>query len=217
MPKGELLDAAPRSLRRDAVANRGKIIAAARAAVDAHGLDVSMEAIAQMAGVGIGTLYRNFSTKQDLLDVIVAEAALAVRDAAIVARDIVAPSGAVAAFILGIGEVHADHPRSLKELWRRADPAILDEVQALGRSVLDRARSAGAVRDDLVYEDILVAIWSIRGVIETTYDVAPSTWRRHGELLVQAMAPGGPPLTNVPLTTTGATAVRSRGARRNDR
>lgn len=217
MPKGDLLTEAPRTLRRDALANRRKIIDAARAAVDAHGLDVSMDAIAQMAGVGIGTLYRNFSTKQELLDVIVADAALAVRDAALAARDLVAPPDAVAAFVLGIGAVHAAHPRSLKELWRHADPVILDEVQVIGRSVLDRAHRAGAVRDDLVYEDILVAVWSIRGVIETTHGVAPNAWRRHGELLVQAMAPRNAPLTNAPMSSAEAAEVRSRGSRADDR
>lgn len=53
--------------RRDAQLNRAHILAVARNAFDSEGVDVSMDAIAKLAGVGPGTLYRNFANKDALL------------------------------------------------------------------------------------------------------------------------------------------------------
>ena len=58
-------------LRRDARENRDRILAAARAAFAAEGVDVPVEAIADRAGVGMGTLYRRFPTKHDLVQAVI--------------------------------------------------------------------------------------------------------------------------------------------------
>src|SRR5438034_9635182 len=81
----------PRPLRRDAQRNRDLSLAAARDAFAAEGLGVPVEDIARRAGVGMGTLYRRFASKEDLIDAVLvdaferyaesAEAALAAEDA----------------------------------------------------------------------------------------------------------------------------------------
>ncbi|GEA84516.1 TetR family transcriptional regulator [Cellulomonas gelida] len=58
---------AARPLRADAARNRQKILDAATAAFDAQGTDASLEDIARTAGVGVGTLYRHFPTRLDLI------------------------------------------------------------------------------------------------------------------------------------------------------
>ncbi|CAL9357928.1 hypothetical protein SUDANB58_00596 [Streptomyces sp. enrichment culture] len=65
-------DPAGRPVRRDARRNRDKLIAAAQAAFAAAKSPVSLEAIARRAGVGIGTLYRHFPTREDLVDAVYA-------------------------------------------------------------------------------------------------------------------------------------------------
>jgi len=64
---------APRQQRSDAVRNRARILRAAREQIVEHGPTVSMSAIAAAAGVAVGTLYRNFPAKTDLVNAIVEE------------------------------------------------------------------------------------------------------------------------------------------------
>jgi AcrR family transcriptional regulator len=59
-----------RQLRADAAQNRERLIAAARDAFAAEGESVSLEQIARMAGVGIGTLYRNFRTREAIVEAV---------------------------------------------------------------------------------------------------------------------------------------------------
>ncbi|SYZ33579.1 TetR/AcrR family transcriptional regulator [Propionibacterium australiense] len=59
------------SPRRDALRNRELLVNAARQAFASDGLDASMDAIAKAAGVGVGTLYRHFPTKEDLVAAVI--------------------------------------------------------------------------------------------------------------------------------------------------
>jgi AcrR family transcriptional regulator len=64
----ESTDTTRRPLRKDAVANRERLLAAAVTALLRHGSGVTLSQIAQEAGVGIGTLYRRYRTREDLLE-----------------------------------------------------------------------------------------------------------------------------------------------------
>ena len=57
-------------IRSDAQANRARVVEAARAVFTEHGLDADMRAIAERASVGVGTIYRNFAAKDDLVHAI---------------------------------------------------------------------------------------------------------------------------------------------------
>src|SRR5689334_25016596 len=71
MASGEPLPAhAPRPLRRDAERNRQRILDAAREVFAARGLEVTLDDIAQHAGVGVGTVYRRFPDKEQLIEAI---------------------------------------------------------------------------------------------------------------------------------------------------
>ena len=71
-----------RTLRRDAQRNRDAILAAARQVFCDHGLEAPLEEIARRAGVGIGTLYRRFPSRVQLLDAVLADTVQAHLDAA---------------------------------------------------------------------------------------------------------------------------------------
>ena len=69
-PVAEGIEPAPRRQRADARRNRDAVLAAAHAAFAEHGPEASLDDVARRAGVGIGTVYRNFPTRQALLEAV---------------------------------------------------------------------------------------------------------------------------------------------------
>ncbi len=63
-----------KTLRRDAQRNRDRIVASARILFARDGVEASVEEITRQAGVGMGTLYRHFSTKEELVDAVLEDA-----------------------------------------------------------------------------------------------------------------------------------------------
>lgn len=63
------------NLRADAEANRTRLVEAARTAIRSHGLDVDVRMITSIADVGLGTFYRNFANKEELLNILIEEIA----------------------------------------------------------------------------------------------------------------------------------------------
>jgi AcrR family transcriptional regulator len=195
-----------RPLRRDAQANRERIVAAARAAFAAQGIEVSVEEIARRAGVGMGTLYRHFGTKEDLVDAVLedafeefvraAEQALAEEDAWVGFRG----------FLERISSLHGQN-RGLKDMIAtqthgrtRAD-AMRARIRPLLRHLIERAQEQGSLRADFTPEDMPLLFWTSSRVIEATGAVAPELWRRHlGILLDGLRAEAATPLPHPPLT-----------------
>jgi AcrR family transcriptional regulator len=188
------------TLRRDAARNRSKILNAARAAFDEYGVDVGVEVIAQRAGVGVGTLYRRFPTKELLIEAVVAEVLDSVLSAAESALEHESPADGFSEFLRAVGWLQFEHAGCLTRLWNNSTSDVRDQIEAAIRALLVRAQQAGAVRTDLVYEDVVVLFWSLRGVIEATSAVSPEAWLRHLELLMTSLAPDGRILQHPPLT-----------------
>ena len=159
-----------------------------------------MEVIAQRAGVGVGTLYRRFPTKELLIQAVVSEVLDAVLAAASTALEHESAADGFAEYLRAVGWLQFEHAGCLTRLWNESPGDVRDQIEVAGRSLLQRAQLAGAVRTDLVYEDVIVLFWSLRGVIEATATVSPEAWLRHLDLLVTSLAPGGEPLRHPPLT-----------------
>lgn len=202
---------AARPLRRDAAENREKLLQAAVAVFTEHGLDGSVEEVAHAAGVGMGTLYRRFPTKQALVDEIVGGVRrdlLALAQAAAGAED----GTGLEQLLRDAGQLQAAHSGCLQQLWNSSDAeqATMRRFRTLLRELLVAAQRAGRVRPEATGTDIAMILWSVRGVIETTRDVAPTAWRRHLELLVAGLRPNdnGPFATE--LTERPLSEVQSR-------
>lgn len=202
-------------LRRDAARNRTKILAAARAAFNEEGVDVGVEVIAQRAGVGVGTLYRRFPTKELLIEAVVDELLGSVLSAAEAALEHQSPADGFAEFLRAVGWLQFEHAGCLTRLWRDSPNDKRELIEEASRQLLDRAQQAGAVRTDVVYEDVIMLFWSQRGVIEATALVSPDAWLRHLDLLLSALAPGQRPLEHAPLTAVQAREAKAAVAMRN--
>jgi AcrR family transcriptional regulator len=187
-------------LRRDAARNRDKILAAARAAFDEEGVDVGVEIIAQRAGVGIGTLYRRFPTKEVLIQAVVDEVLAGILSAANAALDRRSPADGFAEFLRAVGWLQFEHAGCITRLWNNSPGDVRQQIETAIRSLLAQAQSVGAVRQELVYEDVTVLLWSLRGVIEATSSVSADAWLRHLDLLLSSLAPSDQPLEHPPLT-----------------
>jgi AcrR family transcriptional regulator len=206
-------DVAVTPLRQDAARNRAKILAAARAAFDEEGVDVGVETIAQRAGVGVGTLYRRFPTKELLIEAVIEEVLGSVLAAAHEALDNESAASGFAHYLRTVGELQFEHAGCLARLWNDTAGDVRAQIEVATRSLLSQAQAAGAVRQDLVYEDVIVLFWSLRGVIEATSSVSPQAWLRHLELLLISLAPHDRPLEHPPLTAEQVVRAKSVVAR----
>ena len=195
-----------RPLRRDAQANRERIVAAARAVFATGGIEATVEEIARRAGVGIGTLYRRFPTKEALVDAVledafgqivrVAEESLAEEDAWVGFTSFLERSLALHGADRGLKDLVASGEHGLA----RAE-AMRSRLRPLIRRLVERAQEEGSLRADFAPEDVPVVFWTAGRVIETTSPVAPEFWRRYLGLLLDGLRAGAAsPLPHRPLT-----------------
>jgi AcrR family transcriptional regulator len=195
-----------RELRRDALVNRERILRAADAAFAEHGLEVPVEEIARRAGVGIGTLYRRFPSKAMLIDAIfenhvdelasVALGALAEPDAWVGLTGFLEQAVALQARNRGFAEIISLSLRD-EELVAKARARVTPHL----RRLIERAQAVGALRPDVVYEDISMLLWTSGRVVDATREVAPEFWRRQLALALDGLrAREAAPLPQPPLT-----------------
>jgi AcrR family transcriptional regulator len=199
------------TLRSDAARNLSKVLAAARATFYEDGIDASVETIAQRAGVGMGTLYRRFPSKESLIDAVLDELLQQVLAAATNALECEPPEVAFAEFLQRVSQIQAEHAGCLGRMWSGARKSpVRVEIETVARRLLARAQEAGSIRADVVYEDVILLHWSMRGVIETASTAAPDAWARHLGLMLSALAPASAPLPHPPLTAAQVEAALSR-------
>ena len=160
-------------MRADAQRNYAKLLSAASAAFTESGADdVSLEEIARRAGVGIGTLYRHFPTRQALLEAVYLDQVEALRARADELLDAASPGDALAAWLHTL-VAFSSTKRSLtaamvatlgkdSELMSTCSKLIKDSADAL----LARAQQAGAVRADVNSTDVIRLMHGVSMVTE---------------------------------------------------
>jgi AcrR family transcriptional regulator len=194
-----------KTLRSDARRNRERLVASARELFAREGVDVSVEEITHHAGLGMGTLYRHFPTKEELVDAVLEDAfadIVAAAERAAAERD--AWTG-FTGFLETVFERHAAN-RGLKDVLatsargaQRAE-AMRARVRPLVRRMIERAQEQGTLRPDFVPEDMPLLFWTTDRVIEETRAVAPDYWRRYLGLLLDGLrAEAATPLPQPPL------------------
>ena len=190
------------TLRRDAARNRAKLTAAGREVFAEQGPDVSFEEVARRAGVGIGTLYRHFPSREALAEEIYAEhieEVVSAAEAAAAEED--AWSGLVH-FLEHMLDLQARN-LPLRGLFFRLSGGLRAAerrrlILPLLEQVVERGKAQGALRDDLAVGDLSIALWSFAPVLEATAGVAPNVWRRHLRILLDGMRPDAATPQEVP-------------------
>lgn len=182
----------PRALRADALRNQERIITAARELFAERGLEATLNDVAHHAGVGVGTVYRRFATKDELLEAIfedsidqvveIAKAALAVEDS----------WDGFVWFVEHLCEMTATD-RGLREMVcskayggykvecarLRLDPHV--------SQVVERARDDGHLRPEICSTDMPILNMLAGTVAEYAGHIEPDLWRRYVAILLDGM------------------------------
>lgn len=189
------------SVRVDAQRNRDRILEAARALVAETGVDATMEDIARHAGVAVGTLYRHFPAKEDLVTAVVedsmAQMASLTEGALAAVHAGASPGSCLGDLFRELAERHATD-QAFKSAAGRLDVdpeiAAAAPASAVGRSVLAitellrRAQLAGEVRADLTIADLAVLLGAVPGAA-----VAAPQRARFVDIVIAGLATPPPP------------------------
>jgi AcrR family transcriptional regulator len=183
-----------RPLRADASRNRRLLLAAAADEFAERGLDASVADIARRAGLGKGTVFRHFATKDDLLAAIVLDRIDALTTAGEELLAVADPGAALLEFLT----VAADQrqQRDLSFLQEAGD--LNDEVVGARarmfetvHRLVDRARAAGAVRADVTGADVILLMCAPNYVTSYVPDAPPDLWRRYLAIIFDGLRPEG--------------------------
>ena len=184
--------AAPRRLRADAARNYAKVLDAARAAFAVDGTDAQMEEIARRAGVGVGTVYRHFPTKQALAEALTEERFERIIAHARTLLDDPDPWRAIErsfAFCAETQQQDRTWAGVLAALAGGAPPGPCqhqhEQLLEITEQMLARARAAGVVREDLTTADMTPLYCGIASVVQA----GVPDWRRYVELLLDGLRP----------------------------
>lgn len=183
------------SLRRpraDAARNRAAILSAARDALAAGDADTSLEAIARAAGVGIGTLYRNFPSREDLVAAVYANELDAVLSTVAPLLAEQAPDRALRSFLQNYAGFIATK-RGMAETMKAgalsaaaASADTRNRVNAAVGSILAAGVESGVLRDDVTADDVTTAMTGV--FLSTGRDADEAQVSRLLDLLVRGLS-----------------------------
>lgn len=181
-------------MRKDALRNRQRLMDAADAMFRAHGIDVSITEIAAAAGIGRGTLFRNFATKDALIAAIVTQR---IEEAIHAGRDLLASDADDAELVFAfVSEVvkRQQENRALLQAITDDILCVAPELQRVHNEFLDvfaemleRGKRAGSVRPEATPADLMMLMKGLCMEPPTEGPLKPETVVRHLDLLRAAL------------------------------
>jgi AcrR family transcriptional regulator len=183
-----------RPLRADAARNRELLLTAAADEFAERGLDASVADIARRAGVGKGTVFRHFATKDDLLAAIVLDRIYALNVVGERLLDAADPGAALLEFLTVAA--HQRQQRDLSFLQEAGElNAEVTRVRArmfqTVHTLVDRAREHGAIRADITGADVILLMCAPNYVTSYVPDASPDLWRRYLAIIFDGLRPQG--------------------------
>jgi AcrR family transcriptional regulator len=203
------------TLRADAERNRRRLIDAAAELFSERGVEVTIAEIRERAGVGQGTVFRHFPTKEHLMAEVMRERMTKLTQLATERLEADDPVEGLRDFMVAAAQSKAVD----QEIYRlicetnalRAEDerALRRELVGYVRQLLRRAQDAGAIRDDVEPEDILLLETAARQAGEALGGVAPDLWRRYLDIVVDGLrTEGAHPLSHPAPTDEQFDAVK---------
>ncbi|MEU7928276.1 helix-turn-helix domain-containing protein [Micromonospora sp. NPDC049801] len=191
-----------RPLRADAARNRRLLLAAAADEFAERGLDVSVADIARRAGLGKGTLFRHFATKDDLLAAIVLDRIDALNAVGEQLLDAADPGAALLEFLTVAADQQRQRDLSFLQEAGELNTDVTRAREQMFRTVhelVDRAREHGAVRADVTGADVILLMCAPNYVTSYVPDAPPDLWQRYLAIIFDGLRPeGAHPLPHPP-------------------
>ena len=184
---------APRKPRTDALRNRERILEVAKGAFTRRGADASLDDIAKQAGVGAGTLYRHFPTRDALIEAVYKSEVEKLAAAAHGFTATMLPVEALRAWLLlFVDYVAAKHIIAPALNSLAGGPSRIYEgsrslIQGAIEELVNRAKKSGHVRRDIDASDLL------RAVIGVSYVGSGGDWQQSAKRLVDILIAGSRP------------------------
>jgi AcrR family transcriptional regulator len=194
-------------LRRDAAANRERILDAARGLFFEHGLEAGMDDVARAAGVGAATLYRRFPTKDALLDAILADVLERFQAFSLEALAFEDAFGGLEFLLERTVQLQLENRAFLDVIAMRLhdEPqlaAARERVRPLIEQLVTKAQAQRTLRGDLAPSDVQVLLWELGRVVDITGACASDLWRRYLALALDGLrAEAARPLPHPPPTS----------------
>jgi AcrR family transcriptional regulator len=183
-----------RVLRADARRNREAIIAAAKRLFADQGLDAQMPDVAKAAKVGVGTVYRHFPTKEDLIAALAGDRFERLAEKAREGIEAEDPWEGLCDFIRFSAEIQAED-RGLCEVMGSRPEVMAASAYAVGLDrlcdmLVKRAQRSGDLRKDLDWEDIPMIACSLGRITAAEAGPAVGRWPRLVEIVIDGLRPG---------------------------
>jgi AcrR family transcriptional regulator len=183
-----------RKPRADALRNRARILEVAKAAFTRQGANASLEEIAKQAGVGAGTLYRHFPTRDELIEGVYRNEVEKLAGAAARFAEAMSPLEALRAWMLLLVDyIAAKHIIAPALNTIAGGPSRLHEgsrslIQGAIDGLVKRAKRSGDLRRDLDATDLL------RAMIGVSHVGSGADWQQSAKRLVDILIAGSRPL-----------------------
>lgn len=192
MTRAEQPDTPRRVRRADAERNRAAIIEAAADVLAEQGCGVDVREIAQRSGVGMGTLYRHFPTKDELLGTVLEREfttwSTAARQQAAATED---PRAALEDFFEQALANQARHRAVVErfcDTWRGPETVCAHSLTPVIDQLRERAQRAGQLRPDVSTEDLSLLLAALSQIVQMTPADRPELWRRQLRICLDGLS-----------------------------
>ena len=196
-------------LRKDAARNRERLLTAASELFAERGLNVTLNDIAHRAGVGVGTAYRRFANKEEVIDALFEQRlqdVIAVAEEALAAGD---AWGGLVDFLerslhMQFGDRGLTEIMNSPQLGRERVNETRDRIAPLLTQLVDRAKEQRTIRSDFEQSDLFFMQMALAAIIDKTRGLAPDLYRRYLTMWLDGIRSPRGHFTSLPTTALSA-------------